>query len=119
MPRCPIFSHVSLDLDLFPEQSRYRVSGQVSSWINSGDQPLDEILLTGGLHWEKLSWTMNGKPCSPIDRAHLFVFTRRAELSRRVRRSRSGLSMRDLIPEGISKRGGGSLGVHPSFSAWS
>ena len=105
--KVPDIHHVTLDLDLFPEQTGISVRGKYML-INLSDQPLDEILLTGGPHWEKLTWTMDGKPVSPIDRAHLFVFTPPGGALRPARRWRSGSSTRGRIPRGISKRGGGS-----------
>ena len=69
----PDIQHVTLELDLFPEKHRYHAKGKYVL-VNLGEKPLNEILLTGGLHWEKLSWTMGGDPVSPIDRSHLYVF---------------------------------------------
>ena len=72
--RIPDLRQVMLHLDLFPERSGYHVRGTFDL-INGTDRPLREVLLTGGPHWEKLSWTMDGEPFSPTDRSHLFVFT--------------------------------------------
>jgi hypothetical protein len=44
--------YVELVLDLFPKQSRYHVAGKYDL-INYSEQPLDQLLLTAGLHWEK------------------------------------------------------------------
>ena len=105
--KVPDLSHVSLDLDLFPETSRYRVSGTFEL-KNPGDQPLEEILLTGGLHWEKLVWTMNGEPCSPTDRAHLFVFNPPGGALAPGQKIEIGFTHEGYYPRGISKRAMGS-----------
>ena len=111
--KVPDIQHVGLELDLFPDQYRYHARGKYML-VNLSEKPLDEILLTGGLHWEKLSWTMDGKPVSPIDRAHLYAFTppggafARAEGGNRVR------TRGDLSP-GHQQTRGRRAGVHPAF----
>ena len=88
-------------------QYRYRVKGKYML-VNLGDQPLDEILLTGGPHWEKLRWTMDGKPVSPIDRAHLFAFTPPGGAFAPGQKVEIGFEHEGTYPRGSSKRGGGS-----------
>ena len=66
--------HVELNLDLFPDRNGYKIAGNYDL-INASDQPLPEILLTAGPHWEKLSWTMDDKPSTPKNGAGLFIFT--------------------------------------------
>ncbi len=43
--------------------------------VNSLDSTLAQVPLTGGLSWNHLSWTLDGKPYKPEDRQHLYVFT--------------------------------------------
>src|SRR5262249_10096365 len=105
--RVPDLSHVSLNLDLFPETSRYRVSGTFEL-KNAGDQPLEDILLTGGRHWQKLRWTMNDKPCLPTDRAHLFMFNPPGGALAPGQKVKIGFAHEGLYPRGISKRAMGS-----------
>jgi ABC-2 type transport system permease protein len=105
--KVPDLSHVSLDLDLFPEKSRYRVTG-ILELKNPGEEPLAEILLTGGLHWEKLAWTMNGNPCSPTDRAHLFVFNPPDGALAPGQKIEIGFAHEGRYPRGISERAIGS-----------
>ena len=64
----PDIKHVTLDLDLFPQQSRYHAKGSYDL-INVSDKPLSEILLTVGFQWEKPQWTMGGKSYSPRNSA--------------------------------------------------
>ncbi len=100
----PDITHVNLDLELFPEASQYRVTGTYDL-INPADKPLREILLTGGLHWEELSWTFDGKPFSPTNRARLYVFNLPTPLAR-GQSVRLGFHHQGTFPRGISKRGG-------------
>ena len=100
-------------LDLFPERSRLSRAGTFDL-VNDTDRPLREVLLTGGPHWEKLAWTMDGKPYSPDDRAHLFVFTPAGRRPRaRAGRCRSDSSTKGPIPRGIGKRTAAARRVHP------
>lgn len=100
--KVPDFKHVALDLDLFPERGRYHASGTFDL-VNAGAQPLDEILLTAGPHWQRLSWTMDEKPCSPTNRAGLYVFV----LPERLmpgKTVRIGFEHEGSFPRGISKK---------------
>jgi ABC-2 type transport system permease protein len=106
--RTPDLKHVDLSLDLVPERSRYHITGKLDL-INASDQPLDEILLTAGMHWEKLSWTMNEKPCAPRNSAGLFVFTPPNGQLAAGEQVRIGFEHEGTYPRGISKRGGGQM----------
>jgi len=103
----PDLTHVDLDLELFPESSRFRVTGSFDL-VNPNDRPLREILLTGGLHWEQPSWTLDGKPSTPTDRARLYVFTLPTPLAH-GQSARIGFHHKGTFPRGISKRGGGAM----------
>ena len=103
----PDLTHVDLDLELFPGSSRYRVTGTYDL-VNPNDRPLREILLTGGTHWEQLSWTFAGKPFTPTDRAWLYVFTPPTPLAH-GQSARIGFHHEGTFPRGISKRGGGAM----------
>ena len=106
--KVPDLKHVELDLDLFPERAGITSRGTYDL-VNPGDQPLDEILLTGGPHWEKLSWTMDGKPYSPKNRAGL-LRVHAAERRTRARQDvRIGFEHEGTYPRGISKKGGGAI----------
>ncbi len=105
--KVPDLMHVVLDLDLFPERSGYHVSGKYDL-INPADRPLDEVLLTGATHWEKLSWTMNDKPYSPKNNAGLYLFTPPEPLAP-GKTVRIGFDHEGSYPRGISKKGGGQM----------
>ncbi len=105
--RVPDIHHVTLELDLFPEQYRYRARGKYVL-VNPSEKPLYEILLTGGPHWEKLSWTMDGKSVSPIDRAYLYAFTPPGGAFAPGQKVEIGFEHEGTFPQGISKSGGGS-----------
>jgi ABC-2 type transport system permease protein len=106
--KVPDLKHVALDLDLFPERSRYRVKGTYDL-INHGEQPLNEVLLTGAPHWEKLSWTMEGQKCDPRNSAGLFVFTPPKGSLAPNEIVRIGFEHEGTVPRGISKKGGGTM----------
>ena len=105
--KVPDIEHVELELDLFPDQHRYHVRGKYAL-VNPHDKPLDEILLTGNLHWEKLAWTMNGGAALPIDRAHLYAFTPPGGSLAPGQKVEIGFEHEGTFPRGISKRGGGT-----------
>jgi ABC-2 type transport system permease protein len=102
--RVPDINHVALDLDLYPERSRYHVKGSYEL-INRADQPLDEILLTAGSHWEKLVWTVGGAPASPDNRSGLYVFSCPESLAP-GKTVQIGFEHEGSFPRGISKKGG-------------
>ena len=106
--KVPDLKHVALNLDLFPERSGYHVKGTYDL-INRGDQPLNEILLTGGPYWEKLSWTMDGQKCEPKNSAGLFIFTPPSGSLAPGQVVRIGFEHEGTHPRGISKKGGGTM----------
>jgi hypothetical protein len=105
--KVPDLKHVELNLDLFPERSRYHVQGTYDL-INLGEQPLNEILLTGVPHWEKLSWTVDGQKCDPKNSAGLFVFAPTKGTLAPGQVVRIGFEHEGTYPRGISKKGGGT-----------
>ncbi len=105
--RIPDLRLVTLHLDLFPERSAYRARGTFDL-VNGTDRPLREVLLTGGPHWEKLAWTMDGEPFSPADRAHLFVFTPPGGTLAPGGTVQIGFEHEGRFPRGVSKRTAGA-----------
>ncbi|HEU4725786.1 MAG TPA: M1 family aminopeptidase, partial [Candidatus Eisenbacteria bacterium] len=75
--------------------------------VNSLDTTLAQIPLTGGLHWEKLKWTMNGKAYTPDDRLRLYVFTPPTPLAKGDSVV-VGWSWEGHFPNGVTKNGGGT-----------
>ena len=73
--------------------------------FNNLEAPLRQIPLTGGEHWEKVHWTMNGAEYTPEDRTRLFVFTPPAPL-RQGDSLTIGFSYEGRWPKGVSRNGG-------------
>jgi len=64
------------DVKLKLDPARHWLSSEGSFTLANGlDAPLAQIPLTGGLDWEHLTWTMNGRAVTPDDNRHLYVFT--------------------------------------------
>src|SRR5262249_51834071 len=63
--------------------------------------------LTGGLHWESPSWTLDGQPVTPENRSRLYVITPKAPLPRGGK-ARVGFRFEGSFPAGITKKGGGT-----------
>ncbi len=105
--KIPDIKHVNLKLDLYPERRRYHVKGTFEL-IDPNEQPLREILLTAGLQWEKLTWTMDGKPATPENRAGLYVFAPPVPWGKN-KVVNIGFEHEATYPLGISKKGGGSM----------
>jgi ABC-type transport system involved in multi-copper enzyme maturation permease subunit len=103
----PDLRHVDLHLDLFPERGGYHARGTYKL-VNEADRPLREILLTGGFHWQKLVWTMDGNACSPDNRAHLYVFTPPGGALGPGQAMQIGFEHEGTFPDGISKRTAGA-----------
>jgi ABC-type Na+ efflux pump permease subunit len=105
--KVPDIKHVDLKLDLYPERRRYHVKGTLDL-IDRNEQPLREILLTGAPHWEKLTWTMDGKPASPKNRAGLYIFDAPVPWGK-DQVVPIGFEHEGTYPAGISKKGGGTM----------
>jgi ABC-2 type transport system permease protein len=105
--KIPDIKHVDLKLDLNPEHKRYHAKGTFEL-VDRNDEPLREILLTGGMHWEKLTWTMDGKPASPVNRAGLYVFAPPVPWGKDKVVS-IGFEHEGTYPPGASKKGGSSM----------
>lgn len=102
----PAIADVALDLKIEP--ARRWLSDQGSyELLNDRDAALERFALTGGRHWRKVSWTLNGRPYKPEDRTGLYVFTLPAPLPPGGR-VRVGFHLEGTFPTGISKNGGGA-----------
>jgi hypothetical protein len=102
--KIPDLKHIELKLALYPERGRFHAAGTYDLF-NPGAEPLDEVLLTGGPHWEKLSWTMNQQPYSPKNKAGLFVFATPNGALAPGEHVRIGFEHEGSVPRGISKKG--------------
>ncbi|HKI06394.1 MAG TPA: ABC transporter permease [Thermoanaerobaculia bacterium] len=101
----PAIADVSLDLRLEPERSWFENRGSYEL-LNDRDETLKQFALTGGNHWEKVSWTLNGKAYKPENRTNLYVFAPPAPL-KPGERVRVGFRLEGRFPKGVTKNGGG------------
>lgn len=69
----PELAHVDLELDLEPAEHRFDAAGSYVL-VNRTGAPLPWIPLSGGLFWEGLEWTVDGRPAAPENRAGLYLF---------------------------------------------
>lgn len=106
-------------------ESKWLSSEGTMTLVNTLDTTLAQVPLTGGLHWEKLKWTMNGKPYTPEDRLRLYVFTPPRPLAKGDSVV-VGWSWEGNFPNGVTKNGGNTMefvlpsgvvltGFEPSF----
>jgi ABC-type transport system involved in multi-copper enzyme maturation permease subunit len=100
----PSIAGVDLDLRFAPERRWFHNHGTYEL-VNDRDKPLTRFALTGGRHWTKTTWTLNGKAFKPDDHSNLWVFTPPAPipLGGRVR---VGFDFEGTLPMGVTKNGG-------------
>jgi len=101
----PLLTAVEMDLGIDPACSRFHAAGSYRI-ENHREEPLARIPLTAGLHWENISWTMDGEPYDPEDRSRLFVFSPTAPLAT-GQSVTIGFDYEGTLPDGISRNGGG------------
>jgi hypothetical protein len=101
----PALSAVELELELEPSRSWFRVKGMYEVF-NHREAPIRQIPLTVSNHWEHVTWTIDGQPHEPENRALLCVFTPPAALAPGGR-VRIGFAFEGTFPDGISKNGAG------------
>jgi ABC-2 type transport system permease protein len=102
----PAIAGVDLDLRIDPARRWLGVHGGYQL-VNDREAPLRRFALTGGPHWEKVRWTLNGKAYTPENRSGLYVFTLAAALPPESR-AQVGFQFEGLFPRGITKNGGGA-----------
>ncbi|HYM79878.1 MAG TPA: ABC transporter permease [Candidatus Limnocylindria bacterium] len=100
----PAVTAVDLDLELEPRRRFFRARGEYR-FVNSLATPLRKIPLTGGFHWDSLTWTMNGRAYEPENRSRLYVFTPPAPLQPGDSVT-IGFRHQGRFPNGISRNGG-------------
>ncbi len=102
----PALAGVDLDLRIEPARRWLGVHGGYRL-VNDREAPLRQFALTGGPHWQKVRWTLDGKACTPENRSGLYVFTPAAPLPPGAQ-ARVGFQFEGLLPRGITKNGGGA-----------
>ena len=73
--------------------------------VNTLDSALAQIPVTGGINWDHIEWSLDGKPYKPEDRKHLYVFTPPHALAKGDS-VRLGWKWDGKLPAGITKNGG-------------
>jgi ABC-2 type transport system permease protein len=109
----PYVTHIDLDLDLEPAKRWFRVSG-FYDLVNRKVAPIPWFPVTGGLGWQDLAWTFDGKPYKPEERetrTGMFVF--RQPMAPGATH-RLGFRYQAVLLPGIS-RNGGELPVPSEF----
>ena len=120
----PDVARADVRLKIKPE-AKWLASEGTLTLVNGLDSTLAQVPLTGGLHWKNLTWTMNGKPYTPEDRMHLYVFTPPAPLAKGDSVT-IGWRWDGDFPNGVTKNGGNTsefvlpsgvvlTGFEPSF----
>lgn len=105
--KVPSLKAVDLDLEVEPKRSWLRSQGEYTL-VNRTADTLEQVPVTGGLHWRHLTWTLDGGAYTPEDRARLYVFTPRRPLAPGDR-MRIGWRFDGRYPNGVSKNGAGSM----------
>ncbi|HEU4335301.1 MAG TPA: M1 family aminopeptidase, partial [Candidatus Eisenbacteria bacterium] len=100
----PDIARADVGLRIDPAKHWLASEGTVTL-VNPHEAPLAKIPLTGGLHWDSLTWTMNGAPYAPEDRKRLYVFTPAAPLARGDSVV-IGWRWNGRYPGGVTKNGG-------------
>lgn len=102
----PEVTRIDLKLDLEPSERRMRVEGSYAV-INSTGEPMPGLPFTVGASFEKVFWTLDGKPVTPDDRAGLHVLTPPRPLAP-GETARVGFAYAATYPRGINRNGGGA-----------
>ncbi len=102
----PAIADLDLDLRIEPARRWLAVRGTYQL-VNRRSGALQQFALTGGPHWEKVRWNLNGKTYTPENRSNLFVFTPAVPLPPGGR-VRLGFEFEGRFPQGITKNGGGA-----------
>jgi ABC-type transport system involved in multi-copper enzyme maturation permease subunit len=100
----PYITRVGMDLDLDPDARSFKVDG-FYDLQNQKDRPLYWFPATGGIAWKDLSWTLNGRPYQPENRARLYVFRLDKPLAK-GESVRLHFRYRATVLPGVSRNGG-------------
>lgn len=102
----PAPTNVTIALDLDPARGWFHSRGEYT-FRNHLDRPFVQWPLTGGEHWEKVTWTLDGEQYEPQNRSGLYVFTPPRPLPPGGM-LRVGFDFEGTYPFGVTKNGGGA-----------
>ena len=105
--KSPSLAAADLELEFDPAKSRLRSKGVYTVQNRTADT-LEQIAVSGGLHWKNVRWTLDGAAVEPDNRARLYVFTPAAPLAP-GQRARIGFEFEGRYPDGVSKNGAGTM----------
>jgi ABC-2 type transport system permease protein len=103
----PALEKLELDVELFPAERRF-VSRGIFHLRNHRHTILSEIPLTAGVHWDEVSWTVNGREAALENQAQLIVVTPTQALAKGDR-LRIGFTVSGRAPRGETEAGGGQV----------
>ncbi|MGH7681116.1 MAG: M1 family aminopeptidase [Candidatus Eiseniibacteriota bacterium] len=93
------------DVTLKLDPAKHWIASEGAFTLSNGnDAPLAQIPLTGGSHWDSLTWTMNGATYKPEDSKHLYVFTPPVPLAKGDSVI-IGWKWNGRFPDGVTKNG--------------
>ena len=103
----PAVTAVDLDVELEPERRWFRSRGTYVL-LNDRETALRRIPVTTGFHWDRVSWTLDGVPVDPEDRAGLHVFRPQKPLEPK-QSVVLGFDVEGRFPAGATRNGGGTM----------
>jgi ABC-type transport system involved in multi-copper enzyme maturation permease subunit len=101
----PAISNVKLDLELDPARRWFKADGEYTL-VNDRAEPLRQIPVTPGVHFENVEWLLDGEKVEPENRAGLCVFTPAHPLAPGAT-MRLGFRHDGKLPPGATENGGG------------
>ncbi|MFN0242342.1 MAG: ABC transporter permease/M1 family aminopeptidase [Planctomycetota bacterium] len=102
----PSTTDVEVDLEIDPAR-RWLSSKGTLTLRNDETEPLRQIPLTSGAHWENVSWTLDGEKIEPENRAGLYVVTPKEPLAPGAS-LKLGFAFDGYSPKGATENGGGA-----------
>lgn len=104
--KVPDIAAVEMQLEFEPERRSFTAAGSYRL-RNAHQVPLARFPVTPGASWTDLSWTLDGAPAAPEDRAGLLVFQPERPLVPGGELA-LGFSYRATFPSGVTRDGGGA-----------
>jgi hypothetical protein len=102
----PAIAAVDLDLRLDPQRRWFHDRGSFEL-VNDHEAPLGRFALTGGPHWRKVRWTLDGVAWKPVERSGLYEIVPPRPLPPGGH-VRVGFDFEGRLPDGSTRNGGGA-----------